>query len=121
MPTITQVKIDNKTGRVIVYIDNSFCASIRPSVWSEMDLREGSEVSHAELHKKESAVWRNTKNLFANPIKKAINRANHNSGFSPVVNNYIPLSMHAIAAKKPKRLSKPIEPNFSPGRLKSNK
>jgi hypothetical protein len=74
MPKITLIKNDNKTNRVAVYVDFHFCASVRQSIWEEMDLAEGSEISCSELHKKEALTWKqaNKKNTIFNS-KQAIN------------------------------------------------
>jgi hypothetical protein len=76
MPKITQIQRDNKTQRVIVYIDYRYCASIRPNIWEEMSLQEGSEISCAKLHQKEASIWRNSNKRtdVVYSLKHAINR-----------------------------------------------
>jgi hypothetical protein len=54
MSKITQIQHDNETGRVIVYVNYRFCASIRQDIWDEMNLREGSKITFSELESKEA-------------------------------------------------------------------
>ena len=75
MPKITQIQYDNKTQRAQVYIDYRFCASIRQNIWEELGLREGSEISCAQLHQKEASVWKRSSQSSSMYIsKQAINR-----------------------------------------------
>lgn len=75
MPKITQIKPNKITNRVAVYIDYSFCAAIRRTIWEKMDLAEGSEISCTELHQKEVLLWKqsNKQNIIFNS-KQAVDR-----------------------------------------------
>ena len=75
MSKITQIQHDNRTGRVIVYVNYRFCASIRQNIWDEMNLREGSEITCSELHRREALIWRKSRKTdVMYPNKQAMKR-----------------------------------------------
>lgn len=75
MPKITQIQQDNKTRRVLVYIDYRFCASIRENVWDAMELKLGDEITCVKLHQKEKNVYAKLRKHNSNySNKQAINR-----------------------------------------------
>lgn len=75
MSKITQIQRDNRTQRVVVYIDYRYCASIRPNIWEEMNLHEGSEISCAKLHQREATIWRSlSRSNVTYSFKQALNR-----------------------------------------------
>lgn len=75
MPKITQIRNDNSTQRVVIYIDYRFCASIRQSVWQTLNLQEGAEISCAELHRREKLAWQQYSKINSiNTSRVTINR-----------------------------------------------
>ena len=75
MSEITQIQQDNKTRRILVYINYRYCASIRPDVWDAMGLKEGDEITCAELHRKEKEVYnKSRKQSHIESNKQAMNR-----------------------------------------------
>jgi len=75
MSEITQIQQDNKTRRILVYIDNRYCTSIRPNVWDAMGLKEGDEITCAELHQKErNAYHKCRKENYSDFNKQTVNR-----------------------------------------------
>jgi hypothetical protein len=75
MSKITQIQQDNRTRRILVYIGYRFCATIRPDVWDAMELKEGDEITCAELHRKEKEVYnKSRKQNRSETNKQAMNR-----------------------------------------------
>lgn len=78
MSKITQVQQDNKTGRVLVYIDYRFCASVRPDIWKVMGLQDGDEITYARLRQKERELYKKARRLSYNDSsKQALSRIVH--------------------------------------------
>lgn len=61
MSKITKISKDSNTQRVWVYIDYRLCTSIRLNVWEIMNLKEGEEITRAQLLQREKEVWHKAK------------------------------------------------------------
>jgi len=59
MPNITEVKNADDKDRVYVWVDGSYCCSIRTRTWKAIELSVGSEISCEELQERESFFWKN--------------------------------------------------------------
>lgn len=73
MPKITKINFDENKERYYIYIDYSYCTSIRERTFKAMNLSIGELISCEELKEKESFFW---KEQYKDTWKEEKNRLN---------------------------------------------